>query len=46
LHEFSKQEEKLEKKYTDIKEQNVIMDKNYELALKNLEENKYKIEQM
>ncbi|CAI6352793.1 unnamed protein product [Macrosiphum euphorbiae] len=46
LHEFSKQEQILEQKYTDIKEQNVITDKNYGIALKNLEENKYKSEQI
>eukprot|EP00102_Acyrthosiphon_pisum_P014345 XP_008184350.1 PREDICTED: uncharacterized protein LOC100570726 isoform X2 [Acyrthosiphon pisum] len=46
LHEFSKQEKILEQKYTDIKEQNVITDKNYYIALKNLEENKYKSEQI
>lgn len=46
LHEFSKQEKMLEEKYTNIKKQNVITDKNYEIALKNLEENKYKSEQM
>jgi len=46
LHEFSKQEKILEEKYTNIKKQNVITDKNYEIALKNLEENKYKSEQM
>lgn len=46
LHEFSKHEELLKQKYTNIKEQNVITDINYEVALKNLEENKYKSEQM
>jgi len=46
LNEFSKQAKVLEQKYTNIKEQNVIADKNYEIALKNLEENKFKSEQM
>ncbi|XP_022161015.1 uncharacterized protein PFB0145c-like [Myzus persicae] len=46
LHEFSKHEELLKQKYTNIKEQNVITDINYEVALKNLEENKYKSEQI
>jgi len=46
LDEFTKQEKVLEQKYINIKEQNVIMDKKYEIALKKMEENKFKSEQM
>jgi len=46
LDEFSKQEKILEQKYANLKEQNVIMDKNYEMTLKHMEEHKHKSEKM
>lgn len=46
LDEFTKQEKVLEQKYIYMKEQNVMMDKKYEIALKTMEENKFISEQM
>jgi len=46
LDEFTKQEKVLEQKYINMKEQNVMMDKKYEIALKIMEENKFISEQM
>lgn len=46
LDEFTKQEKVLEQKYINMKEQNVMMDKKYEIALKTMEENKFISEQM
>ncbi|CAH1713992.1 uncharacterized protein LOC114119616 isoform X2 [Aphis gossypii] len=46
LDEFTKQEKVLEQKYIYMKEQNVMMDKKYEIALKTMEENKFISEQI
>ncbi|KAE9523592.1 hypothetical protein AGLY_016144 [Aphis glycines] len=46
LDEFTKQEKVLEQKYINMKEQNVMMDKKYEIALKTMEENKFISEQI
>lgn len=46
LDEFTKHEKVLEQKYINMKEQNVMMDKKYEIALKTMEQNKFISEQM